>query len=235
MDKGLFLAIPTYTGQIHAETTRCVMEAMLDAIERRWRFEYRPYPGCPIISRLRNTIVSDFLASDMTDLLFVDADVVWQPGAVGKLVGYPVDVVAGIYPHRTDPLSWPVRYLKDRPDLWADPDTGLLEVDGVPGGFLRLTRVALEKMIAAYPELRYNDFGAISGSAHALFDHALRDKEYYGEDYVFCDRWHDVGGKVWVDPNIAMRHIGYKTFSGTFGTWLKGREPIPVPTNAEAA
>ena len=30
-------------------------------------------------------------------------------------------------------------------------------------------------------------------------------------------------GKVWIDPEIKMGHIGYKTFEGHLGNWLRDR------------
>jgi hypothetical protein len=44
-----------------------------------------------------------------------------------------------------------------------------------------------------------------------------------GEDYAFCRRWTDMGGKVWVNPEIKMGHVGYKTFQGHLGDWLRSR------------
>lgn len=229
MAKKLFVAVPTYTGLVHAETSRCLMEAVLDAIANGWLFEYRVYPGCSIIHRVRNQIVSDFLQSDASDLVMIDADVVWEPGALGRIAAPDVDVCAGIYPHRTDPVSWPVRWIAERPMLIADPFTGLLEVEGVPAGFLRISRSALERLAAAHQAEWYNDAAAISKRSVRIFAHLLEsDHEEYGEDFVFCRRWRALGGQIWIAPHIILRHVGYKTFSGCIGEWLKARAGRPA-------
>lgn len=238
-DKELFVAVPAYTGMVHADTCKALMESLCDAIVRGWGFGFRVYPGNSIVARARNTIVSDFLHSDATDLVFIDADVVWEPGAVCRLADYPVDVVAGVYPHRCDPLTWPVRYIAERPELIADPDTGLLEVAGVPGGFLRITRACLERMIEAYPHLIYNDMASITKKAHALFYHPLEGEEFWGEDFDFCNKWRAIGGRVWIDPMLHLQHIGNKTFTGCLGEWLQARpdcglEP-DIPAQSAAA
>lgn len=235
MAKKLYVAVCAYTGHTHAETSRCLMESMLDAMVRGWRFEYRTYPGVSIISRARNTVVSDFLQSDASDLILIDADVAWEPGAMCRIAAPEVDVVAGVYPHRADPLTWPIRWLVDRPYLIADPATGLLEVDGVPAGFMRISRACLERMTEHYADRWYNDAAAITKKSVALFHHELAEHELWGEDIWFCRLWREIGGKVWIDPNLTLQHIGYKTFLGSIGDWLKARPggaaglPLPKP------
>src|SRR5688572_1419621 len=50
----------------------------------------------------RNSIVRDFLESDCTDLVFLDADVDWEPEALVQLCQRECDVVGGVYPYRRD-------------------------------------------------------------------------------------------------------------------------------------
>ena len=41
--------------------------------------------------------------------------------------------------------------------------------------------------------------------------------QWWGEDYWFSHRWRAMGGKVWVDPEIAFTHRGSKAWAATFG------------------
>ena len=45
------------------------------------------------------------------------------------------------------------------------------------------------------------------------------------EDYAFCQRWRDLGGKVFLDASIAMAHIGTKAFEGRLGDWIDKKKP----------
>jgi hypothetical protein len=45
-------------------------------------------PGCSLITQARNQIVSDFLESDADKLVFIDADVSWEPGDIIKLASH---------------------------------------------------------------------------------------------------------------------------------------------------
>jgi hypothetical protein len=171
------------------------------------------------IADARAGIVAKFLKGSGTDLVFIDHDVLWEEGALLKLIDYPVDFVAGAYPRRADPIEYSVRYLEKK-ELWADPETGLIEVAGVAAGFMRCTRSMLERMARDYAALTYVRQGqAIVG----LFDLYRLDTKKFSEDYSFCQRWRDIGGKVWLDPNIRMGHVGSKVFTGCIGEWLKGR------------
>lgn len=176
--------------------------------------------GNAMIGDCRAVIVAQFLASEATDLIFVDSDVVWEAGTLLKLVDAPVDFVAAIYPQRKDPINYCVSWL-DKPDLVAED--GLLEVQGVPAGCMRLSRAMLEKMVAHYPDTQFHCDAAPNDTAYDLFGAYRIGKLKFGEDYSFCRRWRDIGGKVWIDPKIRMGHVGFKTFEGHIGNWLRDR------------
>jgi hypothetical protein len=221
--KHVWFAIPAYTGTIHLGTMRSVIADMLKLAERGDRVTIFDESGNAMIGDCRGLIVAQFLASDATDLVFIDSDVVWEAGALVSLIDRDVDFVAGMYPQRKDPLNFCVQWDQAKPQLQAAPD-GLLEVHGVPAGFMRLSRAMLEKMIAAYPDTQFYCPEAPGDTVHDLFGPYRVGKIKFGEDYSFCRRWRDIGGQVWIDPEIRMGHIGYKTFIGSIGDWLRNRE-----------
>jgi hypothetical protein len=219
--KHVWIAIPAYTGQIHLGTMRSILSDLLTLQERGDMVTIFDESGNALLADGRAVIVAKFLASDGTDLVFVDSDVIWERGGLLKLLDAPVDFVAGIYPQRKDPINYCVQWLPGD-ELWANAD-GLIEVAGVPAGFMRLTRSMLEKMIAAYPESEFYVETLDDHKAYALFDPWRDGVIKYGEDYSFCRRWREIGGKVFVQPEILMGHVGYKTFMGSLGQWLRSR------------
>lgn len=221
MPKHVVIAIPAYTGTIHLGTMRSLMADFMALTARSDKAEIFDESGNAMIADCRAVIVAKFLESEATDLIFVDSDVIWERGALLRLVDHPVDFVAGIYPHRKDPLSFPISWLQGREDLHVE--SGLIEVEGVPAGFMRLSRAMLEKMADHYPDTIFATESTKAGTAWGLFDTYHIGKMKFGEDYAFCRRWRDIGGKVWVDPEIRMGHVGYKTFEGHIGNWLKSR------------
>jgi hypothetical protein len=223
MKRSVWIAIPAYTGMIHLSTMRSILTDLLALQARGDDVTIFDESGNAMIADCRAVIVAKFLASDATDLVFVDSDVCWAAGELVGLVDAPVDFVAGIYPQRRDPPAYCVQWITERKELHADPETGLLEVAGVPAGFMRLSRAMLEKMVEAYPDTVFHCDDAPDGKAYALFDSYRIGKLKMGEDYSFCRRWRDIGGQIWINPEITMGHVGFKTFPGHLGDWLRSR------------
>ena len=217
----VMIAIPAYTGVVHLSTMRSLMADTIELVKRGDTFTLVDDIGNALIADSRGVIATKFWESDADCLVFVDSDVTWQAGALLKLVDAPVDLCAGVYPNRKDPISYPLHYL-DKPELWADPETGLLEVKSVATGFLKLSRGCIGKMIEAYPDKHYYT-AERDKQFYPLFDHVFEDGYKWGEDYSFCIRWRKIGGQVWIDPEITMGHVGYKVFQGHLGNWLRNR------------
>ena len=217
----IVIAVPAYTWQVHISTMRSIITDLLALVARGDRVSIFDESGSSDLADARAIIVAHFLNGDGTHLISLDNDVCWQAGALVRLVDAPVDMVAGVYPKRQDPIEFPLRYL-DRPELWSDPKTGLLEVEAVQGGFVRYSRACLERMVEAYADLRCLSSRSPLGHLYALFDPLrLPDGRKLGEDFAFCHRWRAIGGEVWIDPEFKMGHTGLKLFAGSLGDHLR--------------
>ena len=75
------------------------------------KYSYLLLSGNAHVDDARNTVARDFLKSDCTELVFIDADVTWEPEHLLALLDFDVDVVGGVYPYRreTGNESMPVR------------------------------------------------------------------------------------------------------------------------------
>lgn len=218
------IAIPAYTGVVHLGTMRSLMADLMALVMRGDRFTLTDDVGNALIADSRGIIATKFYHSECDELIFIDSDVAWESGGLLKIIDAPVDLVAGIYPTRCDPIKYNVHYIQDRKELWADPETGLLEVDAVPTGFLKISRNCINKMIEAYPQQYYTD-ATDDNKYWPLFEYYIDPEKNwkYGEDFSFCKKWRSIGGQVWVDPELSMGHIGNKIFEGHLGNYLKSR------------
>jgi hypothetical protein len=152
--------------------------------------------------------------------VFVDSDVSWAEGSLLKLVDYGVDLSRAFIRSAATRSIIAASGTRRSPRL-SCPSSGLIEVLGVPAGFMCLSRAMLEKMVAHYADTQFHCDQAPDKTAYDLFGAYRVGRIKFGEDYSFCRRWRDIGGKVWVDPEIRMGHCGYKTFVGSVGEWLK--------------
>lgn len=222
----IWLALPCYGGQLHIGTVRSLTHDMLRLIVRGDAVFLFTEVGHADIYCARAQIVSHFLSDpDATDLVMIDSDVSWGAHGLMHLLDHPVDFVGGSYPKRELPLKFLVR--SGEGPLMADTGSGLAEVWGLPGGFVKMSRRMLEKMVAHYgPELTAMDPAVPSGKTVRLFDpywwtDEAGNKRVLSEDYAFCERWRAIGGKVYLDVTIPMGHIGQYEYAGTLGEWLE--------------
>jgi hypothetical protein len=200
-------------------TAKCVYdEAFEMLVTKQWVAIIAPVGQINPIHASRNRVIMDFLATDCTDLIFWDEDVICERGAAIKLLEYPVDFVGGCPPHKKNDPSFPVRRLPG--DIIRGRD-GLISVEGIPFGLVRLSRKCVEKMAKKYADLEYQSvvFRGREGLAAVFLRRGGRTGA--SEDFMFCKRWIDIGGKVLVDPNIDFGHIGNQVFNGNFHRFLR--------------
>jgi len=177
------------------------------------------------ITRARDIMFSEFLDRwpDATDMVFIDADIGWEAEGLIKLLSHPVDFVGGAYRARGEPEAYVLRSLDS--ELQRDKATGLMEVDGVATGFLRITRRCAMKIADAYKDDWYTDPTAPGLTIRNLFNFEVRDHHLYSEDYNFCRRWPALGEKCWIDPDLTLHHMGTKVFTGNLMRWLESSAP----------
>jgi hypothetical protein len=233
----IWLAIPSYGDAVCVITMKSIMWDWSYLIQRGDAIKVFPELGHADIYQLRAQMVSHFLSDpEATDLVFIDSDVGWGPGSLVQLIDHEEDFVAGAYPKRQYPITFMFRSSGE--PLMADTGSDLAEVWGVPGGFMRVKRHVLEQMDAHYAEeLAVSDKMVPSGRTVRMFDpywlkdaegKHLRDerglKKVLAEDYAFCQRWRDLGGKVFLDVKIAMAHAGPHVFTGCLGHSMEAKK-----------
>ena len=104
-----------------------------------------------------------------------------------------------------------------------------LEVMEIGTGYMLIKREVFDKMEKAYPQVRYKPDHVgqanFDGSRyiHAFFDTVIDtensitgggSERYLSEDYMFCQMWRKIGGKVYLCPWMKTQHIGTYAFTG---------------------
>lgn len=212
----LRVAVPAYDGKVNVGTARALLNEQLAAHLAGIEMTVAFVPGCSLISQARNQIAADFMASKNDRLVMLDSDIEFEPGALLRIATHPVDFCGGTYRFKRPVEGYPIGWL-DKPELWADPATGLLEVASLPGGFMSVSRAVFERLKEAHPTRAYSFDGH---DFHAYF-HCPPGG---GEDGAFCTDWRAIGGQVWLDPELTLTHTGGNpSYTGNVGSWLKGR------------
>jgi hypothetical protein len=201
--------------------------------------------GDALITRARAGLLSQFLDDpDATHLLFIDADIGFEPDQVLRLIECGAEMCAAVYPikridwdkvkstieaGRPNPAAAALKYVFEVDDPNAIVEKGgFVKVSYAGTGFLMIRRQALERMCAHYPQLKYKrdhsiDAATASVNRFALFECMIGgDGTYLSEDFAFCKRWTDMGGEIWADLRSELLHIGPMAFNGDLSSQFMG-------------
>ena len=207
------IAMPCYGGMLTESTFMSFIKWANTARQLNIDWTLETMVNESLISRARNTLTAKFLdQKDSTHLFFVDADIGWEPWHLLVLLNRDVDVIGGLYPMKTMPIKWVVNGFEGAEE---GPD-GFQEVSKAGTGFLLMKRAVFEKM-NSHPAVKpyKNDIGLdpkYDQHLKTYFDTAVRQGRYYSEDWTFCENWRDIGGKVYVDKRVLLRHSGSYVF-----------------------
>jgi hypothetical protein len=248
----LVIGTPCYGRQVTDLYAASLLKLLLACQRREIRLQVQMTGSDALITRARQNVVAQFLGIEAaTHLLFIDADIGFEPEQVFRLMDFDAPMTAAIYPiKRIDwekvtaavkagraPLAQAaLSYMIDfvNPAEIAVRD-GFTRVSYAGSGFLMIRRAALLDMIQQYPELRYqhdhkpDDKLAGSPWRSALFNCMIDEKSgaYLSEDFSFCRRWTNMGGEIWADLESKLTHIGTVDFKGDISTQFSSAEAAP--------
>ena len=195
-----------------------------------------------LIQRARNGLVKNFMRTNGDYLMFIDADIGWNPHDILPMIDAVKDIICGIYPKKE--INWhgvkaaveagvPVEQLKhhsgalvvnlvDYSGTVTVPRTEPLEIWNGGTGFMLIKRSVLEGLadkVATYT----NDVVDLNNTVnpgdliHEYFAVSIEEgtNRLLSEDYHFCMLARKHGYKVWAAPWVTLAHIGSYMFEGT--------------------
>lgn len=195
----LFVAVPCYA-KIPAQTAMSLRQFEQVAV----------LSGNCHVDDARNILIAKFLETDSEELLFIDADMAFDN--LDSFLAKDVDVVGVGCPKKSDTPVYNVNLLLG--PIYSEE--GLIEVDGVGTGVLKIKRHVLETLTDESEK-----FQAEGLDCALIFERGIVDGKRQSGDLHFCKKWRDLGGKIFVDPEVRMSHVGEKVWSGTFGSHLR--------------
>lgn len=240
-DIKLLIGTPCFNGAVNCEYMLGILGFMSYGIDTTFSL----ISNESLITRARNEIVATFLSDpSFTHLLFIDADIGFQPETILRLLSAKKPVVSAVYPRKQ--LNWEhirqvapqsvdgqdlqeksLSYVTNIVELSQQTtfthEGGFLKVLDAPTGFMLIERGVFDILREKYPELKYRGeqekppLPEIPVGEYWLFFDTMVDpntKRYLSEDYAFCRRWQLAGGETWVDLQSPLQHIGRYNFSG---------------------
>ena len=178
-----------------------------------------------LIQRARNALAHGFLKTDFTHLLFIDADIRFNPQDVMPMLLADKPIICGIYPkkeinwdqiHKAAVAGVPPSELRKYSGSFVVNLVGYagetqvqvdqpVEIWNGGTGFMLIKREVFEQLRDHVPSY-INDTHDLGGNI---------GKERISEDYHFCKEWREkCAGTVWAAPWAQLAHVGTHMFDG---------------------
>ena len=225
---GLVIATPAFGGQVTSPYLLSMMRTVVLCCQKGITHQLHVNAGDSLISRARALLLAEFLRTEASHLLWVDADMSWDAEDVVKLLMHDKDFVCGAYRQKREELKWNFCLRReDGSKAPYDDVRGLIQIGGGGLGFALVKRCVADRLVEAHPERSFtqtlNDgtelpcwdlFGPVGVAGDA----------FYGEDVVFCNYWTALGGEIWLDPSIQLGHHGTAAYRADPGTMFGAKE-----------
>jgi len=248
----IFVATPVHSDcSIHY--TQSLLEFQRYCYEKKIGVTFQLFKSS-LVTQGRNLSVGGFMESKHSHLLFIDSDIDFEAKSIQAMVDKDKDVISVPYPMKT--FNWDKMFANFKDGKIKNPielamngntypmrlpnednfniENGCIEVSHSPTGCMLIKRSVIEKMIEKYPEMRISQPTIINGKPvekpflYNFFDTMFNpvDHTYMGEDFAFCKRWKDIGGKCHAIIDQLITHVGEHQYSGRFADEL-----IKLPEN----
>ncbi len=237
----LFVATPMYGGMCNGLYTMGMIgfTQLCDQVQLPFMYSYMTNES--LITRARNSLAYDFLASDCTHLMFIDADIGFKPIYILNMLACDKDIICGMYPKKE--LNWPLVYAAVKNGITPErlsQYTGSFVVNLVDDateavgsrnqpmqianggtGFMLIKRKVFEDLQHKVPTYTH-DAHAITDTEQApkiideFFATSIDEKtnRLLSEDYHFCKLARKEGFTVWAAPWVELSHCGTYVFDG---------------------
>lgn len=238
----LFVATPMYGGMCTGLYASAIMQSVGVMGANRIQMYYSFMMNESLITRARNSMAYDFIKSDATHLMFIDADIGFNPNDIPRMVAADKDIICGIYPKKE--INWVE--VTNAVNRGVTPEhlhmhTGAfvlnlphgeqtktgsvnepIEIANGGTGFMLIKRKVFEDLADKVPSYTNDMYHAVDTVREVKVI-----KEYFAtsideesnrllsEDYHFCKIAREAGFKVFAAPWANFNHTGSYNFSGT--------------------
>lgn len=225
----LMIATPFYEVKAYSPYIVSLLISLKFLGDSGIEWDYIEVSGDSYVDRAKNSLMDQFLRSDSTHLFMVDSDMSWDVTGFARIVkdclaGF--EIVGAAYPCKN---NWDFFGCIPRIDEKTGfvmgkevEDIRVLDMLGIPGGFIIYSREAVER---ARPKLKiyreYNKDGTVNKEILECFKCNIEtDGTRVGEDIYFQKRYQEAGGIVWLEPDCTIKHIGVKAWEGNYHEYL---------------
>ena len=214
---GIFVATPAYGGLLYHGYFVSMMRLEKLCQARGIEVQYQVVANESLIPRARNVLCEMFLDSQLSHMIFVDADIEFDPEGILRMYHENLPVLGAVYPkknRRTDQMSDHAVTLKEDTNIIHKGEP--IAVRFIGTGMMMIRRDTLTKLIeSGVPSYMANHdmLGDEPRRYHCFFDTRLYQGVYLSEDYDFCQKWTEAGGEIYAAFFVECTHWGTHGFT----------------------
>lgn len=207
----VYLAIPNESGEIRSELSR-ITSFWLSPQNRYCEVVFGLWPQIRPVDLARNNIVEDFLRTNCTHLLMIDADMI-PPVNILELADLGKPIVGGLCPivrgenvffsalERKHPLQPGVKVYGGYRPMQQLPMNQLVKVDVTGTGCLMIRRDVIEAMETA--KIQPFKYQLQKGKNQRIKGADV----YISEDFHFCEKAAELGFETFIHTGYSVSHL----------------------------
>jgi len=223
----VYVAMPCYDS-VHRDTVVSLMKLFGKFRDVGIRSQFNIVKSS-LVNHARNLATCGFLASQCTHMLFIDADVEFEPEAVLRMLVVKKDIVCT--PYRVKLIdARKIKYavdFKDEKKIEMLPGE-IIEVEQGPAGLMVIHRRVFDTLMKVHPEMHIKHMGSLTKDLNSKYLYNFWDTTFNpktslwkGEDLSFCDLARSVGFKIYANTESSTIHHGDWGWEGKFGDSIK--------------
>jgi hypothetical protein len=244
------ICTPAYGEVFYTPYVESIIRLVRACERRRWQTLFGTVSHADIVEARNFLLTYWFDKTEATHLLFVDADMGFDPQLIVEMIELDKPVVGAAYPKRSLDLKKVIEaaasgakaeravvegleFVVRSPHDDAKQLKGFIPVEGCGAGILLIQRACIERMLEVIPQLSDAKAKRNSPLARTL-DRLIRafeivhvDGARLSEDYSFCHRWRqDCDGEIWAASHHEVTHVGLRHYKGRFSDVVKRSKPV---------
>jgi glycosyltransferase involved in cell wall biosynthesis len=237
----VFVGMPCYDS-VKRETVMSLLKLFDQFRKSSIKAQFRII-NSSLVTHARNMVTCGFLHSGYDYLLFIDADVSFEPEAVIRMLVTKKEVICTPYRLKLADLrvKYPVRFKNRNIKIQETGMVDLVEIEDGPAGLMLIHREVFEALMEDHPEYKINipqeklkemndevmgvptKEDPISKYLYNFWDTSfdLETGAWKGEDVAFCSLVRGAGFKIHANIDSETTHHGTYGWRGRFKETLQ--------------
>jgi hypothetical protein len=236
----IFIATPMFGGMCYGSYVQSLANLVGVFMNANVTCVYDSTYSEALVTRARDILADNFMQSDCSHLMFIDADIGFDARDILSMVAADKDIICGLYPRKQ--IEWeqvaqaarsgvpaeelhrysgafPVNGLSgaDIYEAIESSDQQPIEIKNAGTGFMLIKREVLEGLADKVPQY-YPVVGGlrVPRARKQYFNTSIDpiDNIQLPEDYTFCKLARDNGFRIWAAPWAVLSHTGTYMYTG---------------------